>query len=180
MKKSIPIIVILILVLAAIAFLLFRVFSEDTEASALRKLFYPPQWEEFDFKKREKSAHNAPFSIAPSLSDSNVYEAIKAASVDAGITSLVLPQDFDRIPAQSKYFSAVFKEILSPQNTYAVRFFALADEKDLNQVYSIWISVIPLDANGQNDGRTEFIFSINDTPQKIRDYMSAYFANYNS
>ena len=174
MKKVVPLIIIVFIVIAGI--LSYQIFFVDSDANALKHLFYPPQWENFDFSKREKSTHNSPFSIAPSLSGADVYEAIRVASIEAGIASPVLPHDVDRIPTGSKYFFAVFREALNTQNTYHVRFFALADEHNLDQVYSMWISVVPLDENGQNDGSTEFIFSINDTPQMIRDCMKAFYS----
>jgi hypothetical protein len=162
---------IIIVVLIVIA----RLFgATDRDAKALGQMFYQPQWKSFDFSKRISS-----MNIAPSLSGTS-YDEIIAASVDAGIVSPILPQDaIENAPDGAKYYYAVFQENLSEKHTYEARFFALADERDPDRIFSIWVSALPLERDGQNGLRRaekEFIFSVNDTPQMIRDCMSDYFS----
>ena len=52
MKKTVGFVAIAAIALVAACFLIYPIFTRDAEADALRRLFYPPQWETFDFSKR--------------------------------------------------------------------------------------------------------------------------------
>lgn len=143
----------------------------DRNARALQSLFHQPQWEQYDFSKRVLPMMN----IAPYFSDASPPSII-AASKDAGVISPILPAD--DLPETAAYYFAVFRETLDPRHGYELRFYAFADRKDLTKIYSIWITAIPFSSS---DGsmhlleKQEFIYSVNDSPQSIREDMKAYF-----
>lgn len=170
-KQIVAVICISVVVIFAFGGLYFSLKSKD-KASRLQYFFHQTQWKNIDFTKNKYDMF-----IAPSFDDS-VKDDIIAASKDAGIKNPILPHDADQIPEGTEYYFAVVQEDIDPETAYELRFFVLANQSNPEQVYSIWISAVPLvhlEKDVFENENKEFIFSVNDSPESVRRAMIKYF-----
>lgn len=149
--------------------------SKSENSIKLRQLFSQPQWKEIPVQNGISK-----WSMKPLLDDSKPQkEAARAASKHAGIEHPVLPY-FDQDPPDPKafYFHAQLHYSLTETLGYELRFVAFANYDTL-QAYSIWVSAVPQRFDGNNwinmPDQKEFIYSVNDSPEKIKEEMEQYF-----
>lgn len=178
MKKKIIYLCSILLIL--VVFLLFgygylskhKSTMESKTIEMMEYYFHQPQWKRIHFSNKLYDGNIAP-SISKEMKEDEVIEASRAA----GIENPVLPVPED-IPEGAQFYSAALGQGLEDGSWYQLRFYLLADEEEKDKLYSIWVAAVPSETSRQN-GFTptgdEFIYSVLDTPDKIKEDMAEYF-----
>jgi hypothetical protein len=180
MKKSIYTSVgVLLVVVVVLSFAVYAYFGQEREEmeiekeeTAVKKYFNQPQWENIDFFNRKYDMW-----VAPSLGEFK-EEKIIEASKKAGISSPILINVYpDELPKTAQFYQCVLEKELTTKEKYEMRFFVLADTES-EEIYSIWIAVVPLvkyKSGYYGTTEDEFIYAVTDTPEKIEKDMLEYF-----
>lgn len=131
-----------------------------------------PQWKSIHFSNKIYDGN-----IAPSISEEMKEDEIIEASRAAGIENPILPNP-DDIPKGARFYSAALGQGLDDGSWYQLRFYLLIDEENIDKLYSIWIAAVPSETSKQNGftpAKDEFIYSVLDTPEQIKEDMEEYF-----
>lgn len=154
------------------------VFHRVNQADVIVQVFECYQWKDFNFDENRKNMQ----SLRPLLNDENLSD-VKDASKKAGIACPIIPYfDTMSLSETAKFYFAVYQREITKDYGYEIRFMVYTEPKDLQPIYSIWVSAIPCVKTGNNSfihdaSGTEFIYSVEDSITDVEKDMKAFFNN---